>query len=417
MPTIQHLVQYVNNYKEKTQPIYLLGLMLLFWALYDGIISFLTPIAITNHGISETLMGIIIGTASISGALFNFFLCRIFKDTNYKRLFLYMFAICLVYPLILFQANSIFIYLIAMALWGIYYDLRNIANFDYINQTSNKKEYANQFNLLMIFTAVGYLLAPLFVGALIADTFDWRPYALSWMFAVMGFFFFLLLLSVSKKQKKESEACEPTSSRTVRMEAHLWNQIGGIIFPVLLLTFFLNFFSAFFWTIGPIFAASLKELHPFNGLFMAAYTLPSLLVGWSVGSFTRRFGKKKTSFVSLIIGSSVLFFILFLSNPFLLILDIFVSSFFLSIAWPSVSGVYADYISETPTYEKEIEGLEGFFTNLGYLFGPMLAGFLAESFGKIYAFSFLGIFGVCLGVLLMMISPHKINLLKKMNVK
>lgn len=413
MPTLHHLIQYANQYKEKEKPIYLLCLMLLFWALFDGIISFLTPITMINHGISETGMGMIIGTASITGALFDFFLCRLFTDTSYKRLFLYMFAVCLVYPFILFNANTIFVYLIAMALWGIYYDLRNIGSFDYINRNTKKKQYANRFNLLMIFTTIGYLLAPLLAGALIANVLDWKPYALSWIFLVISFLFFFILRATMNKQEKEFDACENVSSRTVWSELIVWNKIGKIILPVLLLTFFLNFYNAFFWTIGPLFAESLKGLHQYTGLFMVAFTLPALLVGWTVGTFTKKIGKKKTAYLSLIVGSFLLFFILFTQNPFLIILTVFLSSFFLSIAWPSINGAYSDYISETPAYEKEIEGMEGFYTNLGYLVGPMLAGFLSEHFGNAQAFSTLGVLGVCMGVFLLVVSPRKINILKR----
>jgi MFS family permease len=97
-----------------------------------------------------------------------------------------MFAVCLVYPLILFSANSFVIYLIAMVLWGIYYDLKNIASFDYIGRYTEKREHADSFGLLSVFSSAGYLIAPLIVGLLVAESVDWKPAIMAWIFLVFS---------------------------------------------------------------------------------------------------------------------------------------------------------------------------------------------------------------------------------------
>ncbi|MFZ2310130.1 MAG: hypothetical protein WAW11_01140, partial [Patescibacteria group bacterium] len=119
MPILRLLANYVKNYRTGKMALYIFSTMILFWAVYEGIISYMTPLIISENGISESMMGIIIGTSSIAGALFDFLACQIFKNTYYKRIFLIMFAICLIYPLLLSQANSFMIYLLAMATWGV----------------------------------------------------------------------------------------------------------------------------------------------------------------------------------------------------------------------------------------------------------------------------------------------------------
>jgi MFS family permease len=196
------------------------------------------------------------------------------------------------------------------------------------------------------------------------------------------------------------------------MEVKIWSKIGKILLPVLFLTFFLNFFDAFFWTIGPLVAESLAGVHRFAGLFMVAYTLPALLVGWFVGVFTRRFGKKHTAFMSLFVGSLLLSLLFFIKNPIIMMVEIFVSSLFMAMSWPAINGTYADYISETVQYEKEIEGLEDFYTNLGYIFGPIISGFVADRLGNINAFVLLGLAGILISITLLLFTPKKIVLKK-----
>jgi len=418
MPTLKILTSFVSNYKTKPRALYLLCFMILSWAIFDGIISFITPIMITERGISETLMGIIIGSSSIAGALFDFIVCRIFKNTYYKKIFLFMFIICLVYPLILYKANTFLIYLLAMALWGIYYDFKNIGNFDFISRHTTKSSHSENFGLLQVFQAIGYLIAPILVGFLIAEEFNYQPLVLAWIFLVISLIFFLFLF-FSRRKKSESTQIKdgPQKQRSVWSEFNVWGRIGRILLPVLILTLMLNFIDAFFWTIGPIFAESLSDIQRFSGFFMVAYSLPALLAGWTVSLFTKKYGQKRTAFISLLIGSIFLSLIYFINNQIFIIIDIFVSSVFISISWPAINGAYADYISETTKYEKEIEGLEDFYTNLGYIIGPMIAGFAASILGNSGAFSFIGLTGIAIAIILIFITPKKINVYKSLSAQ
>lgn len=410
MPTLRLLADFIKKYKHGKSTLYLLCFVMLFWSLYEGVISYMTPLIISERGISETLMGIIIGSSSIAGALFDFIACRIFKNTYYKRMFLIMFAICLFYPLILFKANTFILYIIAMAIWGVYFDLKNIGNFDFVGRQLKKSEHSEGFGLIQVFQSIGFLIAPILVGFMIAEAFDYKPLVLAWIFLIIAIFFFLIMYYFSPNRRQTENAAPNIKEKGLWLELKTWKKIGRILLPVLILTLMLNFIDAFFWTVGPIFAEGMSEIRKFSGFFMTAYSLPALLVGWLVGSLTRRYGKKRTAFVSLGIGSILLFLIYFLNNPIFIILTIFISSIFISISWPAINGAYADYISESPDYEKEIESLEDFFTNLGYVLGPMIAGFVADRFGNSGAFSFIGLSGSLVAILLIIITPKKINI-------
>ena len=418
MPSVKHLINHWQIFENKRQPLFFLSFMMLFWGVFDGLMSYVAPLVITESGLSKILMGAVIGVSSISGAFFDFVICRIFKTPFFRRIFLVMFLFCFIYPLLLFKAHTLFLFIVAMAIWGIYFDLRNFGNFDFVSRFTAKKESSSGFGMVMAFSVLGYLLAAIFAGFLIGDSVDGTPFFVAWIFLLISFFCFLALIFITRKNKKNIEPPEIGGNcvlynRGIFSELKVWQKLNRPLFPVLLLSLFLNVISAFVWTIGPfyieIFSSSFRH---FSGLFVAAYLLPSLLVGWLVGDLTKKFGKKKSAFLALLLGSIILTFINFLNQPILIILDVFLASTFFAISWPAISAAFTDYISETRSYEKEITGLQDFYTNIGYVIGPLCAGFLAEFIGNSGAFFILGLAGILVATLLLIFTPEKITLRK-----
>jgi MFS family permease len=187
-------------------------------------------------------------------------------------------------------------------------------------------------------------------------------------------------------------------------------KIITLLYPVLIQSFVLWIFDAFFWTIGPLINTKVTQFTFINSLFLTAYTVPAIFSGLFVGKLTKKFGKKRTSFVSFL-GACVLLTLFFLtSEPALIIVIVFFSATLFSFATPSINGAYADYISENPQYEKEISAMEDFSANIGYILGPMLAGLLAEKAGNLTAFPLLGVEGSVIVIILLIITPKHIRL-------
>lgn len=386
--------------------IFILGLMVLFWGMYDDIVQYLTPILIMRQGYSITAIGLIIGSSSIAGALFDFFICRVFKNTDFRRIFLAMFAVCLIYPLILWQASGVWLWLLAMAIWGLYYDLLGFGIFDYIGRHTLAQEHSAGFGVVQIFKSVAGVIAPIIIGLLIAENFNWQPFVLMWVFLFVGFIFFIQLFLAHRKYPDIVEL-KDNKKRNIWAELRLWRKLWIKLLPVLSFTLFVFVIDAFFWTLAPLYGQR-SEFHGFGGLFLAAYILPFLIIGWFVGSINKRFGKKRTAFASLLIWSILMsaFFLVF--DPWWQLALVFVSALFISLSLPSINGAYADYISEAPIVEGQIQGLEDFAFNIGYVIGPILAGILADVFSISVAFSILGFFGLLLAVILLKFSPRTI---------
>mgnify|MGYP001614011813 CR=1 FL=1 len=113
---LSHLFSHIRTYGLKHKPLYAIAMMILFFSIFNGIVAYITPLLMEERGLSKTMLGIIYGTSSVAGALFDFLLCRFLSKTNFRRVFIFMFAICLVYPLILIKATTAVLFIIPMAL-------------------------------------------------------------------------------------------------------------------------------------------------------------------------------------------------------------------------------------------------------------------------------------------------------------
>lgn len=366
------------------------SVVILFWALYDGVISYITPVIISQQGFSPMMLGIILASSSVAGAIFDFILTRILKNANYRRMYLLMFAVCLAYPLLLSSAKTVWMYLIVMALWGLYYDLQTFGRFDYVGRYVEKSKHAGAFGTIGAFHALGYLLAPLVLSYFLGVTLGFIPFVLAYGFLAISLVVFIVF-AIKRRQDNPLVPELESNPPSAKVELKRWRAVGRLMLPILGLTFLMSMIDALFWTIGPIFSEQLIKEGWFGGLLLPAYTIPSLFVSWSVNLFSR-FDKKMTIFVLLLGGFAILGASSFAPSAWMFVVLIFIASSFWSIAWPMVSSIYADAISETPEYEKEIEGLEDLAVNGGYIVGPLLAGFLAEQFGNVSAFSLLGLF-------------------------
>lgn len=393
---------------KKINSFYFLCLSLLFWAVFDGMISFITPVLITSRGISETKLGFIIGFSALAGIFFDFFLCRFLKEAKFRRIYLVMFMLCLFYPLILWQAKTVIFFLLIMAWWGLYFDLSNIANFDYVGEEVEEERRSSVLGTMRVFYSVGYLLAPLIAGAYISQNLTFGSFSTVWFFLAGSACFFLLLL-IFRKEKNQQEIKFRKTGISLLRTIVLWKKIGRFIFPVLILTFFLSLTDAFFWTIGPLFSGNLLGGGKLSGLLLVAYQAPILITGWFISRVNDKYGKKGTAILSLIIGG-LLLAILGAVEGLWLLLVVFIASFFISFSWPSIASAYGDYLSETPQAQAEIETLQDSFSNLGYIFGPIVAGLLGGLVGNKIAFSILGILITLAMIILLKITPKNINI-------
>ena len=384
------------------------GMMVFFFVIFDGILMYLSPIIMTNAGISESIMGLIIGSSSIAGMLFDFLLCRFLKKTHFRRIFFLMFILAVSFPVFLFGGTTVAIYLAAMAVWGFYYDFFNIGTIDFVERTGDEKQQVSDFGILSSFQGSGYLLAP-FLGSLLLLFFHPGPQMLL-MLAIpisISFIFYLIIVFSHVAERGDYQGVVRKSPLSFFGEMGLWKKVWSVLFSILLLTLLLNAVDAAIWTFGPLFSEYIGKAHGFSGgIFMTSYALPPILVGWIVGKIARRFGNAHTAEWVIAIGSFMLIFVGFVSSPVFLIALIFAVSVLFSIGWPSIGAVYTEYIEKNAAHRKEIETLQDLFTNFGDTTGPIVGGYMAQYLGFSHSFVALGIIGMIVAIILFMITPR-----------
>ena len=390
MPTFYHLVKHFRNLGwRKQRLLYSVALMIFFFALGDSILTYIMPLLMVENGFSDTTLGLVIGSSSLVGAAFDVLASRYLRRPHYRRLYLAVLILVGVFGFLLFQAKLLWVFLLAMAVWGIYWDIFHFANYDFVSRITIKENDAAEFGVLEVFKALGSLVGPILVGLVMVKRVGVTPFLLAAAALAAAFLVYSLLFQRSSKNRQEN-LIDRSKTKSWWQQLKLWHTLGHQIFPFLFFVLMLYVIDASFWTIGPLLAES-GEFGVFGGFLLATYTLPILLTGWFVGGITTKFGKKRTAFVAMSLGALILSLLWWVQPVWLIMLLVLLAASCFSLTFTSIGGFYADYITQTRAHEKEIQGLIDFFYNLGWIIGPVLAGFLADKFGTLKSFGLLGL--------------------------
>lgn len=407
MHSLYHVVAHLQTYGLKHKLLFTVSFMLLFWALFDSILTYLLPLKIIESGFNKTQMGAIISTSSLAGILFDLLLSRFLKSPNYRKIYASVFILSLMFIVLLQGATEIWMYVLSMVIWGFYWNLLNFGNMDFVSKTASESERSSAFGVIDVFMALGYLLASIIAGIVVGEIITVVPFIFSGVMLGISFLFYLVLAAHKHSFKQITIESSPVDWSH---QLQLLFKIGKQLFPVLLMTTMACMNQSFFWTIGPLVAEHVSDLGELGGLFLSSYFLPPLLFGWFVGNVTQKYGKKRTALVAFLLSSAVISTLPFAQNGYALLAVVFISATFTSFVQPSLLGTYADFISESKTIEKEIQGLNDLFYNIGWVLGPVLAGLCADLLGNKQSFAAFGVMGIFVALLVMRIMPRKIHI-------
>ncbi len=399
------LNQMLLHTNEK-RSVYSLGFVLFFWTLFDGLVSYATPILITDNGFSNTMMGLIISTSSIFGIVFDVFLASILKKVNHRRILLLVLIISLLYPVILWSATTIFFYILCMAVWGLYYDLYSFGIGDFTGRAGDYSTNSENVSILSVFKSCGYLIAPILTSVIIGSFIAPQYYAM--FFVVVSLFLFMIFLSVSKNDKSISPPDGEIKHKPILSQLKVWLKVTKQLLPALLFTFMIYVFDAITWTLGPMLSETFPEFSNFGGFYVMVSMLPGLTMAFLAPKIIKRFGKKYTAFVCFGLSNLILIPMLIINQPLLVLILTFASSLVGFISFPAIHSAFSDYIAESKTMDREILGLSDVFVNLGYIIGPALIGFLSDQLGSIQSIAFMAIIGIISSVIFIIATPKKL---------
>jgi MFS family permease len=410
MAPLRRALSNLSQKKRSTNLVYIASLLIFFWTIFDVILSYLVPILVTERGFTNSQMGLIVASSSFAGAIFDLFLTRFLRSTNYLKTFFLILLISCLFPFVLWFSSNIFLYLLAMAIWGLYYDIYTFASYDFVSRNAvTSDQHSRDFGIIELFRSMGGLIAPITVTLIVTERLDFGVFLWPILFLMVGWCFYILLLSYSPLHHFHAEDHRHHRPISTLVEIFRWTKLGRTLAPVLVFMIIIYIFDATFWTIGPLFSENFPDFHHFSGYLMTLYNLPSLLTAWKVEYLTARFGKKRTAFVSFLLANLALIPIGFISSPIIILLLVFVSAIAISITWPAIEGAFADYTSEAGHLETEVEGITDLTTNIGYIIGPIAAGIFSDRIGISSSFAVLGVFNVVIIAVLLIVTPKHIK--------
>lgn len=378
--------------------------MIMFWGIFDGILIYAAPLTFSQAGMNNSEIGFVLGSSSLFGAIFDLVLSRVIKRPDYRKLYLAFFIACACVPLILWQATTVPFFLLVMLLWGLYFDFVNFGNLDFVSKNAHRDNHTLYFSVIQSFKSLGYIVAPVVAGIAIASTTNSSLFILMWITLAIAFLFFIWLVK-STRPRIPLDLGE--QEETLRDEIGVWIKLLRRIWSPLIFTLLFCVYDAFFFTIGPLLAESYTEIAPFNGLVVTVYWLPAFALTLFADKIVRRFGKRQTAYVSLFLAAFPLLLFFTVTDPFVAMLLILLSAIFSSCCVPAIHAVYTDFIDQRHELEEDIEGIGDFMTNLGYVFGPILAGIIADKLGFTATFSFLAVLLIiCLAILIKLTPKH-----------
>jgi MFS family permease len=366
----------------------------------------------TESGLSNSQMGLLYSSSSVFGAIFDIFLSRYLKTTSYIRMYFYTIVLGLLFPLFIFFGSSILFFIVAMMIWGLYYNLWSFGRYDFVTVEGNPNNHASSFGIVSTFRDIGYLIGPLIASRTVFSSDNNSGLFITVFSMILALVSLLFMTNIVKTSENTGNLYNKRDlhiERSMKMELSLWRIVAIKMWPILIVGIFLGILSATYWTIVPIIHTIAPQLEGFEGIILVAMIAPSIFVNLTVGSFTSRFGQKRTAYWGLLLSGLILLSVGYIENPYVIILMIFVSSMFSAICYPSLSGAVADYLDESKSYDNEILSVQDFTDNIGYIIGPLFAGLMLDFVGDLRVFTYIAIAGILLAVLLLIMSPKEID--------
>lgn len=366
--------------------------------------SYVAPVYIETNTGNSALMGIIIASSSVVGIFCDFIFSQIFKNRSYPFFFWGAVLAAMLFPsfLILFPPGVI-IFLVSMAIWGIYYELLQFSDFNFIKARIKVISYSHAWVTLSTFRAMAYLIGPVIASFLLTLGTKISFFTTISLEIIAALLFFLF----SRTELIKSSATTQTSNFSGGLKT--WIKLIKKVWPVYIFLFLLFLIDSTYWTIGTLVSEQLHQAHNWGNLFLPAYSLPALIMHLAISKLGRPVGKKYTAYLACIFAGILLFCFRFVSDPLIIIYLVFSSSLFLAVAVPEILATFEDYVSELGPHGNEMVGLQSSAVSLGYIVGPITSGYLATKIGNLYTFSLLGLILFMYSVIAFVITPRKIQ--------
>ena len=111
--------------------------------LQDAVMSYTAPVYMEQVLGNSLVMGVLMGVAALTGLCFDIILSRWCDQRSFRFFLSATLVTAFVFPLILLLLPpTVVILILAMMIWGMYYELSQFAHFNFIHLSVNKEGHA-----------------------------------------------------------------------------------------------------------------------------------------------------------------------------------------------------------------------------------------------------------------------------------
>lgn len=385
-----------------------MAVILFFIYLADAILSDWVPAYMQDTTGSSVIMGLIMAFSSVIGFGADLVFPQLLKTMRVRWLLILAMVASLLFAGSLLIATIwpwILVFLVAMAVWGIYYEFLGFANQEYVAESVPTQGRAGAWAVIGVFRSLAYILGPLIGGWLVVRG-EKVLVLVSAVIVLLAYLLFMLFKLRDRGQNRQEE----------REHVHLWAEMSHWwallkhVWPVILMSLVLGWIDSTFWTTGTVWTDVLAERHAWGGLFLSTYMLPSLFVGFVVAKWGVYKGKKKWAERFMILGGLVLATLALSGSVWWQLGIVLLSSVLFSFSFPLVEATYTDIIARMGREDKHMIGMASSTTSLAYVVGPILAGLISSQVGEQMTFAVVGVSTALISGVLLLVTPRKLRL-------
>lgn len=391
-------------------------MMMFFLFMADAIMSYYAPVVIENVVGSSTKMGFILATSSFVGMLTDFAFAQVFSQ---KRAFFFqrvLFLLVFLLPLSFFLSHSLVSLIMAMAWWGISYEAMVFCTYHAIHEAVGKVHHAWAWGLVAILKNVSLTIAPLIASVAYAQSHNLPIYyAIVFNGFAVALFFLYVLLEKRKSSNGDFQSLSqtPAMHRTFKETVQIWKSLDRVLWPLLIYFVLFYLFDSAIFSVGPLFSEHLKLQHEWGGLFISMYGVPGIFVGFFIPTLAARFGKKRLAFVTGALGGLCAFLMSFSVSVVMILVGMFLASFWLAIMEPVLVAVFEDLIARGEKVANDLISMTALTASFSYIIGPILNGLLNDAFGELAVFKIWGALIFLWSLWLYFTFPRKVHLPQK----
>jgi len=386
------------------------SVILFFVYLGDAILSDWVPSFMQVALGGSLLMGLVMSFSSIVGFVTDLIFPQLLRKFKARRLILLAIAANLIFSGILMWTTSwswIVLLLLAMAVWGIYYELLWFGSAQFVSDNVPLESRSGVWGVLSVFKSLAYFAGPIIGSWLAISRGNLAVVITAAAIVCIGY---IVWIFTNKKERGYEEKVEPMEKFNIKEEIGYWKTLFVHVWPVLLISLTMGLIDATYWTTGTVLSDNLAKSGFLGGMFLPAYMLPPIFMGVILARWGVFKGKKKIAEISLLF-SGIFLACLGLGESVILLLSLsFLTGVALAVAWPMVDAVYSDILARMGTERKHMVGLSSSTTSLAYIIGPVTAGFISSRVGERLTFVVIGVAVVVIAAVLLVVTPKKLRL-------